>query len=190
MIKKVIHKLKCGKGFIKTNKEAILAELVAFLTQSYSGSNFTKSQINDNTKPKIDFSCSHYTSRILKCLKSGVGKLFVRRATFEKNVAAEGRTLSLQNRKVYSLCKKTHIHIKHSFFIAHSGALGRHAPRLRTLHPVMVSMSGGGGGAGAKTFLNFDSLGPSLFMLLDSVHLNNFDLFFLVFDIFLECIYS
>ena len=64
------------------------------------------------------------------CLSStaGVGKLFVRRATFEKNVAAEGRTLSLQNRKVYSLCKKTHIHIKHSFFISHSGALGRHAP--------------------------------------------------------------
>ena len=40
--------------------------------------------------------------------KPGVGKLFVRRATFEKNVAAEGRTLSLQNRKVYSLCKKTY----------------------------------------------------------------------------------
>ena len=34
--------------------------------------------------------------------KAGVGKLFVRRATFEKNVAAEGRTLSLQSRKVYS----------------------------------------------------------------------------------------
>ena len=51
---------------------------------------------------------------------TGVGKLSVRRATFEKNVAAEGRTLSLQNRKVYSLCKK-HIHIKHSFCISHSG---------------------------------------------------------------------
>ena len=61
--------------------------------------------------------------------KSGVGKLFVRRATFEKNVAAEGRTLSSQNRKVYSLCKKTHIHIKHSFCISHhSGALGRRPP--------------------------------------------------------------
>ena len=64
--------------------------------------------------------------------KTGVGKIFVRRATFEKNVAAEGRTLSLQNRKVYSLCKKTHIYIKHSFCISHSGALGRRAPRLRT----------------------------------------------------------
>ena len=80
---------------------------------------------------------------ILARVNPGVGKLFVRRATFEKNVAAEGRTLLLQNRKVYSLCKKTHIHIKHSFFISHSGALGRHAPRLRTLHPVMVSMLGG-----------------------------------------------
>ena len=50
-----------------------------------------------------------------------MGKLFVRRARFEKNVAAEGRTLSLQNRKVYSLCKKTHILIKHSFCILHSG---------------------------------------------------------------------
>ena len=38
-------------------------------------------------------------------VKPGVGKLFVWRATFEKNVAAEGRTLSLQSRKVYSLCK-------------------------------------------------------------------------------------
>ena len=37
--------------------------------------------------------------------KLGVGKLFVRRATFGKNVAAEGRTLSLQGRKVYSFCK-------------------------------------------------------------------------------------
>ena len=52
---------------------------------------------------------------------AGVGKLFVRRATFEKNVAAEGRALSLQNRKVYSLCKKIHIHIKHRFCILHSG---------------------------------------------------------------------
>ena len=65
--------------------------------------------------------------------RAEVGKLFVRRATFEKNVAAEGRTLSLQNRKVYSLCKKTHIHSKHSFCISHSGTLGRSAPRLRTL---------------------------------------------------------
>ena len=53
--------------------------------------------------------------------KSEVGKLFVQRATFEKNVAAEDRTFSLQNRKVYSLCKKTHIHIKHGFCISHSG---------------------------------------------------------------------
>ena len=53
--------------------------------------------------------------------KPGVGKLFVQRATFEKNVAAEGRTLSLQNRRVYFLCKKTHTHIKHSFCISHSG---------------------------------------------------------------------
>ena len=50
-------------------------------------------------------------TKIRKTHSTGVGKLFVRRATFEKNVAAEGRTLSLQNRKVYSLCKKTHIHI-------------------------------------------------------------------------------
>ena len=55
--------------------------------------------------------------------KTGVGKLFVRRATFEKNVAAKGRTLSLQNRK-FTLCvKKTHLHIKHSFCISHSGTL-------------------------------------------------------------------
>ena len=33
----------------------------------------------------------------------------------------------------FILCvKKTHIHIKHSFCISHSGALGRRAPRLRT----------------------------------------------------------
>ena len=60
-----------------------------------------------------------YKLRFQHCLPTfiaWVGKLFVRRATFAKNVAAEGRTLSLQNRKVYSLCKKTHIHIKHSFF--------------------------------------------------------------------------
>ena len=68
-----------------------------------------------------------------KLCKPGVGKLFVRRATFEKNVAAEGRTLSLQNRKIYYLCKKIHIHIKRSFCISHSGTLGRRAPpRLRT----------------------------------------------------------
>ena len=35
----------------------------------------------------------------------GVGKLFARRAVFLKNVAAKGRTLSLQSRKIYSMCK-------------------------------------------------------------------------------------
>ena len=61
------------------------------------------------------------SQNLLKLSVAGVGKLFVRRATFEKNVAAEGRTLSLQNRK-FTLCvKKTHIHIKHSFRISHSG---------------------------------------------------------------------
>ena len=59
--------------------------------------------------------------------KTGVGKLFVWRATFEKNVARHTKigkfiTLSLQNRKVYSLCKKTHIHIQRSFCISLSGS--------------------------------------------------------------------
>ena len=36
---------------------------------------------------------------------SGMGKLFARRATCLKNVAAEGRTLSLQSRKIYSVFK-------------------------------------------------------------------------------------
>ena len=74
-----------------------------------------------------------YTEGAARTLvRAGVGKLFVPRATFEKNVAAEDRTLALQNRKVYSLCKKTHILIKHSFCISHSGALGRRAPPKRT----------------------------------------------------------
>jgi len=37
--------------------------------------------------------------------KPGVGKLFAQRATFLKNGAAEGRTLSLQSKKIYSVCK-------------------------------------------------------------------------------------
>ena len=52
---------------------------------------------------------------------AGVSKFFIQRATFEKNVAAKGHTLSLQSRKVHFLCKKIHIHIKHSFCISHSG---------------------------------------------------------------------
>ena len=51
--------------------------------------------------------------------RSGLGKLFLRQATFEKNVAAEGRTLSLQNRIVYSLCKK-HIFILNTVFVFHT----------------------------------------------------------------------
>ena len=58
-----------------------------------------------------------WTADIL--FRAGVGKLFVRRATFEKNVAAEGRTLSLQNRKVYSLCKKN-IFILNRVFVLHT----------------------------------------------------------------------
>ena len=42
--------------------------------------------------------------------RAGVGKLFVRRATFEKNVAAKGRTLSLQIGK-FTFCVKKHIFI-------------------------------------------------------------------------------
>ena len=49
--------------------------------------------------------------------KTGVGKLFVQRATFEKNVAAEGHTLSLQNK--FALCvKKTHI--LNTIFVFHT----------------------------------------------------------------------
>jgi len=48
---------------------------------------------------------------------AGVDKLFVRRATFLKNVAAEGRTLSLQSRKIYSVRKLPHIHITNNFCI-------------------------------------------------------------------------
>ena len=45
----------------------------------------------------------------------------------------------------FTLRVKKHIFILNTvFFISHSGALGRRAPRLRTLHPMMVSMSGGG----------------------------------------------
>ena len=64
----------------------------------------------ENTAPPTNVTTTRSGRVIRLPLRyAGVGKLFVRRATFEKNVAAEGRTLSLQNRKVYSLCKKTHI---------------------------------------------------------------------------------
>ena len=45
--KKVIHELKSGKDIIKTDQKEILAELVDYYKQLYSGSNCTKSQIND-----------------------------------------------------------------------------------------------------------------------------------------------
>ena len=48
--KKVIHELKSGKGIIKTDQKEILAELVDYYKQLYTGSNCTKSQINDLDK--------------------------------------------------------------------------------------------------------------------------------------------
>ena len=45
--KKFICELKCGKGFIKTDQKEISAELVDYYKQLYSGSNCTKSQLND-----------------------------------------------------------------------------------------------------------------------------------------------
>ena len=48
--KKVIHKLKYGKGFIKTDQKAILAELVDYYKQIYLRNNCTKSQINELDK--------------------------------------------------------------------------------------------------------------------------------------------
>ena len=59
--KKVIHKLKCGKGFIETDQKEILAELVDYYKQSYSGSNCTKSQINDLDKDVIKVKLSKLT---------------------------------------------------------------------------------------------------------------------------------
>ena len=40
--KKVIHELKCGKGIIKTDQKEILAELIDYYKQLYSGSNCNK----------------------------------------------------------------------------------------------------------------------------------------------------
>ena len=48
--KNVIHKLKCGKDFIKADQKAILAELVYNYKQLYSIINCTKSQTNDRGK--------------------------------------------------------------------------------------------------------------------------------------------
>ena len=48
--KKVIHKLKCGKSFIKTDQKEFLAELVDYYKCLYSESNCTRSQINDLDK--------------------------------------------------------------------------------------------------------------------------------------------
>ena len=45
--KKVPHRLNCGKGFITTDQKKILAQLVDYYKHLYSGSNYTKSQIND-----------------------------------------------------------------------------------------------------------------------------------------------
>ena len=75
--------------------------------------------------------------------RSGVGKLFVRRATFEKMLQPRAAHSHYKIGR-FTFCVKNHIFILNTvFFISHSGALGRHAPRLRTMHPVMVSMSGG-----------------------------------------------
>ena len=40
-----------------------------------------------------------------KAVSAGVGKLFARRATFLKDVAVEGRALSLQSKNIYSMRK-------------------------------------------------------------------------------------
>ena len=45
--KKVIHELKCGQGFIKTDQKEIVAEFFDYYKQLYSGSNCTTLQIND-----------------------------------------------------------------------------------------------------------------------------------------------
>jgi len=68
--------------------------------------------IESSSLDNVSLDISHYavTLRVLMMVlwdspSPGVGKLFSRRATFKKNVAAEGRTLSLQSRKIYSVCK-------------------------------------------------------------------------------------
>ena len=52
---------------------------------------------------------------------SGVGKLFVRRATFEKMSQPRAAHSHYKIGKCTFCEKKTHIHIKHSFCISHSG---------------------------------------------------------------------
>ena len=54
MIKKSHYKLNSGKGFIISDQKAILSKLVDYYKHLYSGSNCTKSQINDLNKNAIE----------------------------------------------------------------------------------------------------------------------------------------
>ena len=112
---KSFQRWKTNKMIVEKRTKCEMNYCVRWNTTNWGKKTITQSHDRISNKLKHNF-----------LFRTGVGKLFVRRATFEKNVAAEGCTLSLQNRKVYSLCKKTRIYIKHSFFISHSGALGRH----------------------------------------------------------------